>query len=94
MSTDRAATATRGRLREAIGVVISDRMEKTIVVSVERATAHPLYEKVVRERRKFLVHDEGNTCHSGDRVRIAECRPLSKRKRWRVVEVLERAPAA
>ncbi len=85
---------TRGRGREEVGVVLSDRMDKTIVVVVERASAHPLYMKVVRVRRKFVAHDEENDCRTGDRVRIAECRPMSRRKRWRVVEVMERAPGA
>ncbi len=86
--------STRGRGREEVGVVTSDRMDKTVVVVVERASAHPLYKKVVRVRRKFTAHDEKNDCHTGDRVRIAECRPMSRRKRWRVVEVMERAPGA
>ncbi len=85
---------TRGRGREVVGVVLSDCMDKTIVVRVERASAHPLYKKVVRVRRKFIAHDEKNDCHTGDRVRIVECRPLSRRKRWRVAEVMERAPRA
>lgn len=87
-------TAVRGRAREEIGVVLSDRMDKTVVVAVERASQHPLYKKVVRVRRKFVAHDETNDCRSGDRVRILECRPMSRRKRWRVTEVLERAPGA
>ncbi len=84
----------RGRGREEVGVVMSDRMDKTIVVSVERATQHPLYKKVVRTRRNFVAHDEANDCHAGDRVRIVECRPISRRKRWRLVEIMERAPRA
>lgn len=84
----------RSRGREEVGVVLSDRMDKTIVVAVERASSHPLYKKVVRTRRKFVAHDEQNDCRIGDRVRIAECRPMSRRKRWRVTEVLERAPRA
>lgn len=84
----------RGRRREEIGVVTSSQMDKTVVVSVERAALHPLYKKVVRVRKKFLAHDDSNECGAGDRVKIAECRPLSKRKRWRVVEVVEKAPAA
>ncbi len=83
--------SVRGRGREEVGVVLSDRMDKTIVVVVERASPHPLYKKVVRVRRKFVAHDEKNDCHTGDRVRIAECRPISRRKRWRLVEVMERA---
>ncbi|MCH7824272.1 MAG: 30S ribosomal protein S17 [Acidobacteria bacterium] len=89
-----SAARTRGRGREEVGVVLSDRMDKTIVVVVERASAHPLYQKVVRVRHKFVAHDEENDCRTGDRVRIAECRPMSRRKRWRVVEVVERAPDA
>ena len=85
-------TSARGRGREEVGVVMSDRMDKTIVVAVERASPHPLYKKVVRVRRKFVAHDETNDCRTGDRVRIAECRPISRRKRWRVVELMERAP--
>ena len=85
---------TRGNGREEVGVVLSDKMDKTIVVAVERASSHPLYKKVVRTRRKFVAHDEANDCHAGDRVRIVECRPMSRRKRWRVVEVMERAPRA
>ena len=85
---------TRGRGREQVGVVLSDRMDKTVVVVVERASPHPLYKKVVRVRQKFVAHDEENDCHTGDRVRIAECRPMSRRKRWRVVEVMERAAGA
>jgi small subunit ribosomal protein S17 len=89
-----SAAGQRGRGREEVGVVMSDRMDKTIIVSVERASQHPLYKKVVRTRRKFVAHDEANDCHAGDRVRIVECRPISRRKRWRVVEVMERAPRA
>lgn len=86
--------ASEGRRREEIGVVTSDKMDKTVVVQVERAAAHPVYTKIVRSRRKFVAHDENNECNIGDRVRIVESRPLSARKRWRVVEVLQKAPAA
>lgn len=92
--TVQSVARERGRGREEVGVVLSDRMDKTIVVAVERASSHPLYKKVVRTRRKFVAHDEQNDCRIGDRVRIAECRPMSRRKRWRVTEVLERAPRA
>ena len=85
---------TRGQGREEVGVVLSDGMDKTNVVRVERASAHPLYTKVVRVRRKFVAHDEKNDCRIGDRVRIVECRPMSRRKRWRVAEIMERAPRA
>lgn len=92
--TVESVAGKRGRGREEVGVVLSDRMDKTIVVAVERASSHPLYKKVVRTRRKFVAHDESNDCHTGDRVRIAECRPMSRRKRWRVVEIMDRAPRA
>lgn len=92
--TETNAADNRGRGREEVGVVMSDRMDKTVVVAVERASSHPLYKKVVRVRRKFVAHDEKNDCNAGDRVRIVECRPMSRRKRWRVVEVMERAPGA
>ncbi|MEA3402232.1 MAG: 30S ribosomal protein S17 [Armatimonadota bacterium] len=73
------------------GVVVSDKMDKTVVVQVERTTRHPLYEKVLRRNTKFKAHDETNECRTGDVVRIMECRPLSKTKAWRVVEILRRA---
>ena len=92
MQTEASDSVRRGRHREEVGVVTSSKMDKTVVVSVERASLHPLYRKVVRERRKFFAHDESNQCRAGDRVRIAECRPLSKNKRWRIVEVVEKAP--
>ncbi len=95
MAAEEAVSSSqRGQGREEIGVVMSDKMDKTIVVAVERASSHPLYKKVVRVRRKFVAHDEKNDCRAGDRVRIIECRPMSRRKRWRVVEVMERAPRA
>ncbi|MFA5383711.1 MAG: 30S ribosomal protein S17 [Eubacteriales bacterium] len=73
------------------GRVVSDKMDKTIVVAVETLVRHPLYQRTIRKTRKFKAHDEQNTCRIGDKVRIMETRPLSKDKRWRVVEVLERA---
>lgn len=73
------------------GFVVSDRMDKTVVVEVERTTRHPLYGKVLRRSTKFKAHDEKNECRAGDQVRIMECRPLSKDKSWRVVEILRRA---
>jgi len=75
--------------KEYIGKVISDKMDKTVTVLVESLYRHPLYEKVVRRRKKFLAHDEEEKCHVGDRVKIIETRPLSKRKRWKVLEILE-----
>lgn len=83
--------------KSLIGVVVSDAMNKTVVVRVERTTRHPLYGKVVRTHTKYHAHDEDNRCKTGDRVRIRESRPLSKTKRWVVVETLtdrSSAPAA
>jgi len=73
------------------GKVVSDKMEKTVVSAVENKTSHPLYGKTVRHTKKYKAHDEENTCRIGDEVKIMETRPLSKDKRWRVVEVLRRA---
>jgi small subunit ribosomal protein S17 len=73
------------------GTVISDKMDKTVVVSVERTHRHPLYGKVVRTHKKYHAHDEENECHEGDMVRIREARPMSKLKRWVVIETLEGA---
>jgi small subunit ribosomal protein S17 len=81
----------RARRKVRAGVVVSDRMDKTVVVQVEDLRAHNLYRKVMRRRRRFQAHDEVNECRNGDRVRIMETRPLSRTKRWRVVEILERA---
>lgn len=76
------------------GRVVSDKMDKTVVVTVESYRAHPLYKKRVRRINKFKAHDEQNTCHIGDVVRIEETRPLSKDKRWRVVEILQKGEPA
>lgn len=81
----------RNESRTRVGTVVSDKMSKTVVVSVETTMRHPLYEKAVRRARKFYAHDADDGCKVGDLVRIAETRPLSKLKRWRVVEVIERA---
>lgn len=85
---------SRGLRKERAGVVVSDRMQKTIVVSVERTVMHPKYRKILRRRTKVKAHDERSECHVGDRVLIVECRPLSRDKRWRVSKVLERAETA
>lgn len=83
---------TERKLRkQRVGVVTSNKMQKTITVSVERRLRHPIYGKFVKKSKKFLAHDEDNSCNIGDTVRIMETRPLSKRKRWRLVEVVERA---
>ncbi len=79
------------RLRILIGRVISDKMDKTITVRVERTLKHPLYKKYIRRSTKLHAHDEENSCRVGDKVSIEECRPISKTKSWRVQEVLERA---
>jgi len=81
----------RNLRKERIGVVTSDKMTKSIVVSVERKVKHPKYGKFVKKTSKFVAHDEKDDCNIGDTVRIMETRPLSKRKNWRLVEVLERA---
>jgi len=73
------------------GIVVSDKMDKTVVVLVERTTRHPLYGKVLRRGTKVKVHDESNECHTGDVVAITECRPLSREKAWRVTGVVRRA---
>jgi len=79
--------------RTVTGRVVSSKMDKTISVMISRVVKHPLYGKYLRRSTKVLVHDEQNNCHAGDIVSITECRPLSKRKAWRLVEVLERAEA-
>lgn len=81
----------RNLRKTRIGVVRSTKMDKTISVAVERRLRHPIYGKFVKKSRKFIAHDEKNECNEGDLVRIMETRPLSKRKRWRLVEILERA---
>lgn len=77
--------------KERVGVVVSNKMQKSIVVEVERKMKHPMYGKFVKRSKKFIVHDEENTCNIGDTVRIMETRPMSKRKNWRLVEIVERA---
>ena len=77
--------------RERIGVVVSNKMEKSIVVAVKRKVKHPIYGKFVNKTTRFVAHDQENTCNIGDTVRIGEIRPLSKTKNWRLIEVVERA---
>lgn len=79
--------------REWVGRVLSNKMNKTVVVSVERSVTHPLYRKVLRRITKFKAHDEQNVCKIGDRVRMVETRPISKDKHWRVVEVIQKGRA-
>ena len=81
----------RNLRKERVGVVTSDKMEKSIVVSVERKVKHPKYGKFVKKTTKFVAHDENNDCNEGDTVRIMETRPLSKNKTWRLVDIVERA---
>lgn len=81
----------RNLRKERVGIVVSDKMDKTIVVSVEQKVKHPLYKKIVKKTVKFKAHDENNECGIGDRVLITETRPLSKDKRWRLVEIVEKA---
>jgi small subunit ribosomal protein S17 len=78
-------------LKERVGIVVSDKMEKTVVVAVENRFPHPIYQKTVRRTTRYKAHDEANGCHVGDRVRITETRPLSRTKRWTVAEVLNPA---
>jgi len=81
----------RGNRKTRIGKVVSDKMDKTIVVAIETLVRHPLYKKSIKRTTKFKAHDENNECKVGDKVLIMETRPLSKEKRWRLVEILERA---
>ena len=81
----------RNLRKERVGIITSDKMDKTVVVSVERKVKHPKYGKFVKFTKKFHAHDDENNCNAGDTVRIMETRPLSKTKKWRVVEIIERA---
>lgn len=81
----------RNKRREMVGVVVSDKMDKTVSVAVERRTKHPLYKRILKKTNTFKAHDEENQCSEGDKVRIMGTRPLSKTKRWRVVEIIEKA---
>jgi small subunit ribosomal protein S17 len=82
---------TRNTRRERVGVVVSNSMEKSIVITVKQKIKHPIYGKFVNKTSKFMAHDEENTCNVGDTVKISETRPLSKSKRWRLIEIIERA---
>jgi small subunit ribosomal protein S17 len=83
--------ANRNLRKERTGAVVSNKMDKTIIVAVKRKVKHPIYGKFVNKTTKFVAHDEENTCKEGDIVRIMETRPLSKNKNWRLVEIIERA---
>ena len=91
MTTETTATEERNRRKSRVGKVVSDRMEKTVVVSIERLVKHPTYGRYVRRRSKFKVHDEKNECRVGDVIRFMETRPISKDKRWRFIGFVERA---
>ncbi|HKZ76551.1 MAG TPA: 30S ribosomal protein S17 [Actinomycetota bacterium] len=91
MSERSSSTKERGRRKVRTGVVVSDATDKTVLVRMERQIRHPLYKKTVRRSAKLAAHDERNEAHVGDTVRLVETRPLSKTKRWRVVEIVERA---
>lgn len=81
----------RGIRKSRVGVVVSDKMDKTIVISMSTRVRHPLYGKIIKRTNKFKAHDEENACGIGDTVRVMETRPLSKDKRWRLVEIVEKA---
>jgi len=88
---EQAAAASRPFRKTRVGVVVSDKMDKTIVVAIEDRVRHPLYKKIVKRTYKLKAHDEKNECNVGDRVRVMETRPLSREKRWRLVEIIEKA---
>jgi small subunit ribosomal protein S17 len=89
--TEAAQPAGQGRRKMRIGLVVSNKMNKSIVVAVERRVRHPLYKKYFNKTKKYMAHDENNDCGIGDRVRIVETRPLSAHKRWRLEEIVEKA---
>lgn len=94
MSNENSLTDTltdRKVRKQRVGIVVSNKMDKTIAVTVERRIKHPIYGKFMKKNKKFIAHDELNECTIGDTVRIMETRPLSRRKRWRLVEVIEKA---
>ena len=88
---ENAQTVSRASRKTRVGVVVSDKMNKTVVVSIERRVQHPVYGKLVRRTKRLKAHDERNDAKTGDTVRIMETRPLSKDKRWRLVEIVDRA---
>ena len=91
MSAETTTSVDRNLRKERVGIVTSDKMSKSITVMVERQVKHPKYGKFIKRSSKFMAHDEKSEAHVGDTVRISETRPLSKLKRWRLVEVVERA---
>jgi small subunit ribosomal protein S17 len=93
MTEETKTDAAENQLRTVTGRVTSNKMDKTIAVTVERLVKHPVYGKYLRRTTKYLAHDEDNTCKEGDVVEITECRPVSKNKSWRLVDIVERAEA-
>lgn len=91
MSEEIKSAETKNK-RTVVGRVVSNKMNKSVTVSIERLIKHPAYGKYIRRSNKVMAHDANNECHMGDRVAISECRPISKNKAWQVVEILERAP--
>jgi len=91
MSAEETKAESKGQ-RTIVGRVVSDKMDKTVSVAIERLIKHPMYGKYIRRTSKVMAHDEKNECKAGDRVTISECRPVSKNKAWQVVSVVERAP--
>ena len=87
-----ATEKARGQRKTRVGTVVSDKMEKTVVVAITRRYMHPKYKKYVKERTRYKVHDPGNEARNGDKVLIEETRPLSKHKRWKIKSILEKAP--
>ena len=92
MANEKTAAAPSSHKTEKVGPVVSTKMQKTIVVQVSRRVPHPLYKRIVTKHKKFYAHDEEGTARMGDIVRIVECRPLSKLKRWRLADIMRRAP--
>lgn len=88
--TDETKQNPRGRRQQKVGRVVSSKMDKTVVVTVQNVVVHPLYRRQMKRTSKFYAHDEANDCRVGDKVQIVSCRPLSRQKRWRVQAVLER----
>ena len=88
------ATIEKSKRRVLSGEVVSDKMDKTVLVRVERRYIHPVFKKTVRRHNKYQVHDEQNECSEGDEIQIIECRPLSKNKRWRLLEIVKKAEVA
>ncbi|OJJ16036.1 30S ribosomal protein S17 [marine bacterium AO1-C] len=91
MQAEQETAKQRNARKERVGKVVSNKMNKSITVLVEGKVKHPIYGKFVNKSKKFVAHDEKDECNVGDTVRIMECRPLSKRKRWRLIDIIERA---